>query len=465
MANERYILVRVPELPELSNVQAGTLIVGYDTATGRTVKINVNALGGGEETDITWRNTTVYAENQIVEYGLKLWKSLQNDNTGNFPSENTFWTEVSKAGAGSNITNYTPGVYTYEPTLVLRQGRLYFLAATKPFESVNFTSEAQSGAWQQVNRSNLIAVVHLDNIDGAFFLEKVDDTLIVLISGTVEILNGDEQVAVSIAITKPSFIVKTGLGFTSGDYTVISITGNHNSLDGIQGGALGQHYHVTANQAEALEGANAPGPDNPYATQNDLGGGGLPSTWEQDAAAIRALTVHDNGMDVGNYATNTIYEYDAAATAADDGDVYLKPNDVGSGDAGRWIKKKTFLTAPANEVIQFAVSDEDTPLTAGTNKMRLRMPFAMTLTGVRASVNVAPTDSTIIIDINESGTSILSTKLSIDATEKTSTTAATQAVISDTSLASDTEISIDVDQVGMTIAGAGLKITLIGTRG
>jgi len=115
-------------------------------------------------------------------------------------------------------------------------------------------------------------------------------------------------------------------------------------------------------------------------------------------------------------------------------------------------------------VLQLAASDETTDLTAGAGKVTFRMPYAMTLTGVRASVNTAPTGSVFIVDINESGTSVLSTKLSIDASEKTSVTAATAAVISDVSLADDAEITIDIDQVGSTAPGKGLKVTLIGTR-
>lgn len=115
-------------------------------------------------------------------------------------------------------------------------------------------------------------------------------------------------------------------------------------------------------------------------------------------------------------------------------------------------------------VIQLACSDETTALTAGTNKVTFRMPYAMTLTAVRASVTTAPTGSTLVVDINEAGTSILSTKLSIDVTEETSTTATTPAVISDSALADDAEITIDIDQIGTSTAGAGLKVTLIGTR-
>ena len=112
-----------------------------------------------------------------------------------------------------------------------------------------------------------------------------------------------------------------------------------------------------------------------------------------------------------------------------------------------------------------AVSDETTALTTGTAKVTFRMPFAMTLTSVRASVTTAPTGSTLIVDINDGGSTIMTTnKLSIDASEKTSTTAATAHTLTDTALADDAEITIDIDQIGSTIAGAGLKVTLIGTR-
>lgn len=117
-----------------------------------------------------------------------------------------------------------------------------------------------------------------------------------------------------------------------------------------------------------------------------------------------------------------------------------------------------------NEVFIFACSDEITPISTGTAKLTYRMPYAFTLTGVRASVTTAPTGSTIVIDINESGTTLLSTKLSIDASEKTSTTAATPAVISDSSIADDAEITIDFDQVGSTVAGTGVKVYMYGYK-
>ena len=123
---------------------------------------------------------------------------------------------------------------------------------------------------------------------------------------------------------------------------------------------------------------------------------------------------------------------------------------------------KTFINK--GESIVVAASDETTALTTGTSKITFRMPYAFTLTAVRASLTTAQTSGSIFtVDINDSGTTILSTKITIDNTEKTSTTAVTPAVISDTALADDAEITIDIDQVGDGTA-KGLKITLIGTR-
>jgi len=116
------------------------------------------------------------------------------------------------------------------------------------------------------------------------------------------------------------------------------------------------------------------------------------------------------------------------------------------------------------EHISIACSDETAALTTGAAKTTFRMPYGFTLSDVRASATTAPTGANLVVDINEGGVSILSTKLSIDVSEKTSTTAATPAVISDSALADDAEITIDIDQIGSTVAGAGLKVYLIGTQ-
>lgn len=114
------------------------------------------------------------------------------------------------------------------------------------------------------------------------------------------------------------------------------------------------------------------------------------------------------------------------------------------------------------ESIIVAAGDETTAITAGTAKVSFRMPYAFTLTAVRASLVTAQTSGNIFtVDIHEAGTTILSVKLTVDNGELTSTTAATAPTISDAALADDALITVDVDQIGDSTA-KGLKITLIG---
>jgi len=108
-----------------------------------------------------------------------------------------------------------------------------------------------------------------------------------------------------------------------------------------------------------------------------------------------------------------------------------------------------------------ALSDESSSvLTAGTSKVVFRAPYAMYLYQIpRASVSQSSSSGLVTVDINENGTSILgANKLSIDAGEKTSTTAATPTTLADTSIADDAEITLDIDSAGT--GARGLKVIL-----
>jgi hypothetical protein len=183
-------------------------------------------------------------------------------------------------------------------------------------------------------------------------------------------------------------------------------------------------------------------------TTAPLSGGG-------DLSADRTLAIAKATASVDGYLAATDFTTFAAKQDALSSGVNIKTINnnsiLGSGN----------LATPFELVV--AASDESTALSAGTAKITFRMPRAVTLTAVRASLTTAQASGSIFtVDINESGTSILSTKLTIDNTEKTSTTAATPPVISDTSLADDAEMTIDIDQIGNGTA-KGLKVMLIGT--
>jgi hypothetical protein len=169
-----------------------------------------------------------------------------------------------------------------------------------------------------------------------------------------------------------------------------------------------------------------------------------------DAAAGRsALSAAASGAVTGSgltMATNRVLARSTAGTGAIE-ELQLGPGITIVGNV-----------ITSEYVLGIACSDETTDLTTGTAKVTFRMPFPATLIGMRANVNLAPTGSTLIVDFNEENVSVLSTKLSIDASEKTSVTAAVPLVISDANLADDAEMTIDIDQVGATIKGKGLKV-------
>lgn len=116
----------------------------------------------------------------------------------------------------------------------------------------------------------------------------------------------------------------------------------------------------------------------------------------------------------------------------------------------------------AIETHGIALSDETTAITTGTNKATFSLPYAFTVTAVYATLNTVSSSGTPTVDINEAGATILSTKLTIDANEKTSATAAAAAVISDASIAANAEIGFDIDVAGT--GAKGLKVFIQGYR-
>ena len=116
------------------------------------------------------------------------------------------------------------------------------------------------------------------------------------------------------------------------------------------------------------------------------------------------------------------------------------------------------------QTIAIACGDEITATAAATAVVTFHMPYAFTLTGIKAGVTTAPVGSVLTVDLNEAGSTCLTTKLTIDAGELTSGSAATAAVIGGAgpALADNALMTIDVDGVGSSTAGAGLKVYLIG---
>ncbi len=116
------------------------------------------------------------------------------------------------------------------------------------------------------------------------------------------------------------------------------------------------------------------------------------------------------------------------------------------------------------ETLSYAFSNESDAITTGTAKVTFHMAFGFKLLDVWVGLSTPQTSGSIFtVDLNEAGTSVLSTKITVDNTEDTSKTAAAQPVISDTTLAQYAKMTVDVDQVGDGTAKGG-KIYLEGVR-
>lgn len=115
------------------------------------------------------------------------------------------------------------------------------------------------------------------------------------------------------------------------------------------------------------------------------------------------------------------------------------------------------------EVLIIPISDEITSIETGTAVVTFHMPYEFNLTAVKAGLTTSSSSGNPTFDVNDDGSSIFSTNLSIDSGETFSDTATTTAVLSSTPtiIASGSVMTIDIDTAGTGATGA--KIYLIGT--
>jgi hypothetical protein len=202
------------------------------------------------------------------------------------------------------------------------------------------------------------------------------------------------------------------------------------------------------------------------AAEADVAGKG--QLWVKTATPNQLWFTDDAGNDFrvvgGAHTLSSLFITEAAAAAADV-----------AGDGQYWVKTATpnqpWFTDDSGqdfnllaETFIVAMSDETTDLTTGDDKAEFEMPFDFYCEEIVIACNTPPVGATITVDVEEEGTTILSTLLTIDASEDTSSTAATPAVISDAALAAGSKITFNIDQVGSSTAGTGLKATMKGYR-
>jgi microcystin-dependent protein len=142
-------------------------------------------------------------------------------------------------------------------------------------------------------------------------------------------------------------------------------------------------------------------------------------------------------------------------------------NNVPASTYVRWLIRATgtinataqdgsdILSEAREEVVTIELSGSGALPASQADAAYYRVPWAATLTAVKANRNG--------IDVNEGGTSVLSTEITIDQNEGTSLTAATPAVISDSAIANDALLTFDIDSANTSDEGP-LTVTLYFTR-
>lgn len=102
----------------------------------------------------------------------------------------------------------------------------------------------------------------------------------------------------------------------------------------------------------------------------------------------------------------------------------------------------------------------DGVLAVETNAASFLAPCDLTITEILAAVDTAPTGANLIIDVNKNGTTMYTTqgnRPTIAATETTETATDPDVI----SITKGDKISIDIDQIGSTVAGENLSIVII----
>jgi len=130
-------------------------------------------------------------------------------------------------------------------------------------------------------------------------------------------------------------------------------------------------------------------------------------------------------------------------------------------DASNNLSWSNIIT-PNTEYIIVACSDETSDLEVTSSAVNFRCPFNCTVSNVIGYLNTAPVGADITIQIQVNGVDIFSSLLTIDTTEKSSTTSASPyaLVVPNLPITANSEITIEIVQVGSSTAGAGLKVNL-----
>ena len=301
--------------------------------------------------------------------------------------------------------------------------------------------------------------------------------------GSAASCGNNYSVAIGANSNTNSYTYSVAIGggsVTIGGQAGVAIGGNGTSVNGGYGVAIGYRAQSSGGYSVNL-GSDSRGTGATSITLNSSGGIAAPavtsgfgvymashtyadfevaggvSKFSFDADSFSTLTVADAShttLATGESGNLTLDAAGDVTIDADSGVITFKGALGASLATIETLRKESFI---------IACSDETTALTTGT-KATIRIPYGFLVTAATASLTTAGTGANLVtVDINNAGVSMLSVKITIDATETTSTTALTQPVFNfPSTIATDAQVTIDIDQIDSGGVSAGLKVTLIG---
>lgn len=103
-------------------------------------------------------------------------------------------------------------------------------------------------------------------------------------------------------------------------------------------------------------------------------------------------------------------------------------------------------------------------LTTTTGTQRLPIDGTYTIVGTWLMVGTAPTGSSLIVDVNKNGTTIYTTQANRPSIAASANAGGPGATPDVTTLAAGDYLTVDIDQVGSSVAGSDLTVSVIVTK-
>lgn len=103
-------------------------------------------------------------------------------------------------------------------------------------------------------------------------------------------------------------------------------------------------------------------------------------------------------------------------------------------------------------------------LSVTTGALRLPIEGTYTIVGVRLMVNIAPAGQPLIVDVNKNGTTVYTTQGNRPTIAASATSGGPGAAPDVTTLAAGDYLTVDIDQIGTSVAGSDLVVSVIVTH-